>query len=360
MISRFFSPAILLALALAPAHVGGQNQQPGESDVVGEVFASDASVQGSVIFASGGTRLLSGSTVSAGAAAATVRLKRGGEVRVCPGSDVQVNSLTNPNQPRGLVLSLDTGMLEAHYSLPAGSDSVVTPDFRITFTGPGDFHVAIGADAHGNTCVQPLHGNNSAIIVSELMGEGSYQVKPNVGMYFLSGRVKQAVPDVPVCGCPVSAAPRTVQATQPQPVPIPLTPEKTTNAAAPQPPLQVTTQPPLQVATNQVPLEVTTQPAPGNVTQPLPSSQPSDVHVQVDAPVVFNAADPGAALEAEQLVKLPLTQLPWFSTEQVVPPTIVQTAAAPPQEKPKEKKKGFFGRLRGMFAALFGNKSGDK
>src|SRR5579859_1691943 len=346
MNSRLCSPAILLALALAPAHVGGQNQQPGESEIVGEVFASDASVQGSVVFASGGARLLSGSTVSAGGAAATVRLKRGGEVRVCPGSDVQVNSLTNPNQPQGLVLSLDTGMLEAHYSLPAGSDSVVTPDFRITFTGPGDFHVAIGADAHGNTCVQPLHGNNSAIIVSELMGEGSYQVKPNVGMYFLSGRVKQAVADVPVCGCPVSAAPRTMEATQQPPIPIPLTPEKTTSAGATQPPLQVTTQPPLEVATN--------QPAPGNVTQPLPPTQPNEVHVQVDTPIVFNAAEPGPALEAEQLVKLPLTQLPWFSTEQVMPPTVVQTTAAPPQEKLKEKKKGFFGRLRGMFAALFG------
>src|SRR5579859_558057 len=346
MNSRLCSPAILLALALAPAHVGGQNQQPGESEIVGEVFASDASVQGSVVFASGGARLLSGSTVSAGGAAATVRLKRGGEVRVCPGSDVQVNSLTNPNQPQGLVLSLDTGMLEAHYSLPAGSDSVVTPDFRITFTGPGDFHVAIGADAHGNTCVQPLHGNNSAIIVSELMGEGSYQVKPNVGMYFLSGRVKQAVADVPVCGCPVSAAPRTMEATQPPPIPIPLTPEKPIGAGA--------TQPPLQVATNEPPLQVA--PAPGNVTQPLPPTQPNELHVQVDAPVVFNAAEPGPALEAEQLVKLPLTQLPWFSTEQVVPPIVVQTSAAPPQEKPKEKKKGFFGRLRGMFAALFGNK----
>ncbi len=347
MISRFCSPAILLALALTPAHVGGQNQQPGESEIVGEVFASDASVQGSVVFASGGARLLSGSTVSAGGAAATVRLKRGGEVRVCPGSDVQVNSLTNPNQPQGLVLSLDTGTLEAHYSLPAGSDSVVTPDFRITFTGPGDFHVAVGADAHGNTCVQPLHGNNSAIIVSELMGEGSYQVKPNVGMYFLSGRVKQAVPDVPVCGCPVSAAPRTMEATQQPPIPIPLTPEKTTSAGAAQPPLQVTTQPPLEVATN--------QPAPGNVTQPLPPTQPNELHVQVDTPIVFSAAEPGPALEAEQLVKLPLTQLPWFSTEQVMPPTVVQTTA-PTQEKPKEKKKGFFGRLRGMFAAFFGNK----
>jgi hypothetical protein len=70
--------------------------------------------------------------------------------------------------------------------------------------------------------------------------------------------------------------------------------------------------------------------------------------------MVFNAADPGPALEAEQLVQLPLTQLPWFAPEPVAPPAIVRISVMPPAEKPREKKKGFFGMLRGMFAAIFG------
>jgi len=317
----------LVCLVFATVWLSAQNPQPAESDVVGEVYASDASVQGSVIFASGGTRLLSGSTVSSGTATTALRLSRGGEVRVCPGSNVQVNSVVNQSQERNLVLSLDTGGLEAYYSLPSGSDSVVTPDFRITLVGPGEFHVAIGADPHGNTCVQPLRGNNAALIVNELMGEGSYQVKPNQGVYFLNGRIKDAVANVAACGCPATPVRRATETAEQQPV-APVTPDKAPEVAASQPT--------------------------ADVTQPLPPVQPNEVHVQVDAPMVFNAAEPGPAPEIEQLVQLPLTQLPWFSSEPVVPPAVFRVSATPPVEKPKREKKGFFGRLRGMFAAIFG------
>ena len=323
---------VIFLLALVSTGLPAQSPQA-EPDFVGEVFASDASVQGSVIFASGGARLLSGSTVSSGTATTSLRLKRGGEVRVCPGSNVQVNSVVNRIQERNLVLSLDTGSLETHYALPTGSDSVVTPDFKITLVGPGEFHVAIGADVHGNTCVQPLRGNNAALIVNELMGEGSYQVRPNQGVYFPNGRIKDAVANVPACGCPLPAAARTVETAQ-QPAPAgqqKVPPEKAADIAANQP---------------------------ESVTQPPPPVQPNEVHVQVDAPMVFNAADagPASALEAEQLIALPLTQLPWFAPEPVVPPAIVRVMASPPEERPKEKekKKGFFGRLRGMFASIFG------
>ncbi len=135
----------LVCLVFAAVWLSAQNPQPAESDVVGEVYASDASVQGSVIFASGGTRLLSGSTVSSGTASTALRLSRGGEVRICPGSNVQVNSVVNQSQERNLVLSLDTGGLEASYSLPSGSDSVVTPDFRITLVGPGEFQSSMNS-----------------------------------------------------------------------------------------------------------------------------------------------------------------------------------------------------------------------
>jgi hypothetical protein len=241
--------------------------------------------------------------------------------------------MVNQIQERNLILSLDTGSLETHYSLASGSDSVVTPDFKITMVGPGEFHVAIGADTHGNTCVQPLRGNNAALIVNELMGEGSYQVKPNQGVYFPNGRVKDADANVPACGCPLPPAnPRAVETAQ-QATPDKVPPEKAADLAA-------------------------TQPEPRDLTQPPPPVRPNELHVQVDAPMVFNASEPGpvAALEAEQLVQLPLTQLPWFSPEPVAPPAIVQITIAQLPEKPKEKKKGFFGRLRGMFAAIFGGK----
>src|SRR4051794_27280148 len=81
---------------------------------IGEVFATDASVSGSVVMAAGGTHVASGSAVTAGRNAASLRLDRGGEVRVCPGTTVNVTAAA---RSRGLMLSLSDGTIETHYSV---------------------------------------------------------------------------------------------------------------------------------------------------------------------------------------------------------------------------------------------------
>ncbi len=147
LFSCLFLPA-LLVLAMQGASVAQQT--------VGELYATDARVKGSVILAGSGTSVLSGSSIQAGAQAATLKLERGGSLLVCPGTKL---SVTTSQSGRELMFSLNSGNLEMNYPIGAAADTLLTPDLRLLMPGPGTVHVAVHITAQGDTCVQSLPWN---------------------------------------------------------------------------------------------------------------------------------------------------------------------------------------------------------
>jgi hypothetical protein len=356
---------------------------------IGYVVASDATVKGSVAVVSTGTRVMSGSSVTAGQGPASLRLLRGGEVRICPRASV---SLTNSHTGRDLVLGMGTGVIETHYALNSTADTILTPDFRILLAGPARFHVAIGADARGNTCVRSLEGSNGSILITEMMGDGVYQVHPGEQAYFRDGKIASVDGNVPPdCGCPPAEP---VMTAEPQPAPTPAIPFPQSGAAPAQPvPSAPAQQGSVEIPANSpeailaqhgtlVPalpnVTPTVAPPPNAVSQnvavPQAAAPPeasgasnveaqvrltspdNDLHVQVDAPFVYRAED--SAPPAPIVARLTLRAMPALLSDSVAvapPDTVAATPRAANTNTPSNKpqRKSFFGHMRSFFASIF-------
>ena len=74
--------------------------------VIGELFSTEESVQGTALVAGTGMSVASGSQLSAGQSVASLILSRGGQIRICPRTSISVNSVPNNE---GLLLALESG-----------------------------------------------------------------------------------------------------------------------------------------------------------------------------------------------------------------------------------------------------------
>ena len=295
--------ALPLAAAVCSLPVSGFAQQ-----AIGQLYASDASVKGSVVLASSGTSVLSGSSIQAGAQAALLRLDRGGSVTVCEGTKLSVAS---SQTGRELLFSLNTGNLELDYPLGTEADRLLTPDFQLMLPGPGTVHVAVRITPQGDTCVQSLPSNVSAIVVSESMGDATYQVKPDEAVLFHGGHLNQASHSAGNCGCP---KPPVVQVAK-------LTPP-------PAPPAQ-----------------------PANIVPAAPA--PPNQHVAVEAPFIYRGNDPAPDLTASVAVlKLENNRLIALQPT-VLPPPHAKKQAVQSTQTAKKESHGFFSRVGAFFASIF-------
>jgi hypothetical protein len=306
---RDFFLLLLTSLLCALQGLGAAQQ------TIGELYATDASVKGSVILAGSGTSVLSGSSIQAGAQSATLKLDRGGNVLVCEGTKLSVTASQNG---RELLFSLNSGKVELNFPLGTEADSLLTPDLRLLMPGPGTVHVAVRVTPQGDTCVQSLPWNVSAIVVSETMGDATYQVKPDEAVFFRGGRLGDSSKSKENCGCPTS------QVTQ-----------QVAKAAPPPPP-----QP---------------KPAEPMATKPLPPPSPEQ-HLAVAAPFVFRADDPVPDLTANvALLRMENTKVVQLEPT-VLPPATQAKKSKPPQATETAQKKeshGFFSKVGSFFASIF-------
>lgn len=291
-----------------------------------------------------GKRSPAGSSLTAGSDTAVLRLSRGGEVRVCPGTKV---SVTPSKNGKDLMFGISTGALEMHYELDAYADTVLTPDFRILFAGPGEFHYAVSADAHGNTCVRALIGNASSALVTELLGDRVYHVEPAEQAMFHSGQIDKVDANVPLeCGCAPTVP---VMRTDASPGLAPDS-ESRVNPTLAQ---GGASSAPEAKALNDAGRTLSSGPE----TRPLPPSQPNDVHIQVDAPFVFNGkkssnAPPAPVVEAAALpVMEPSARLARFEP-QAQPPE-VKPPVPPPTAQENSDHPPLLRRIGRFFAAIF-------
>ncbi|HEY5175800.1 MAG TPA: hypothetical protein VII95_09590 [Terriglobales bacterium] len=303
-------------LLLPPMLVLGMCCTAEAQQTLGELYATDARVKGAVVLVGSGTSVLSGSSIAAGAQNATLKLERGGSLLVCSGTNLSVNASQNG---RELMFSLNSGNLEMNYPLGAAADTLLTPDLRLLLPGPGTVHIAVKVSPQGDTCVQSLPWNVAAIVVSETMGDATYQVKPDEAVLFKGGHLSEAAATKQNCGCPLS-----------QPIP----PTQVAKAAPPPPPAEPKPTPPA----------------------PKPAPVDQNVHIAVSAPLVFRADDPAPDL-AEIVASLKLEHNQVMQLEPVVlpppEPKKMHAERRTPGVARKEPKHGFLSKVGAFFATLF-------
>jgi len=285
-------------------------------------------------------RQASGSSFSAGYSTEVLRLSRGGEVHLCPGTTI---SIVHPQNGGDLLLGMGVGSIETHYALEQSADTILTPDFRMLLRGPGEFHYAIRVDARGDTCVRALPGNTAPIIVYESIGDGKFEVVPSEQLVFHGGhlsttdtafrssevaQVEHIVPED--CGCP---PPVPVLRAELPGMPAPAE-NKISFPFAPAPPT-------VEAERTRPTLAQNASPAPEISPSPLPA--PNGRTADFEATIVFSKKDP----PSPKPVDLPL------SNRHIVVPGPVVASPPSPHVANQKARKGVLRKITGFLSRIF-------
>jgi hypothetical protein len=181
--------------------------QPKQPASLATVSLQGVTVSGSLSVADGRAVIGNNGTITAVDQTAQVELTRGGSLNVC--STTKVHLTTDTSTPGGaLMIALDRGAFEAHYTAGEYSDVILTPDLRILVSPPGEVDLSLRVNEQGDTCVDN-HGSNAPyVLATNLFSGGAYRVQPNQRVLFEHGSLNEVVDnEKDPCGCPAETPP---------------------------------------------------------------------------------------------------------------------------------------------------------
>lgn len=201
------------AMALAVgARVSAQDSSP-----IAYVPVAGVTVSGSLEVENGRASIANNGTIRAGDHAVDVKLARGGELKVCGTTKVQLSRDTSVQAAdAGLMIALDRGALEASYKPGKYSDVLLTPDLRILISGPGFADLKIRVNEKGDTCIDNHGAEAPYVTVTSQFAGGLYRVQANQRVMFEGGSLTNVVDnEAEPCGCPAASAPTVLVANVP-------------------------------------------------------------------------------------------------------------------------------------------------
>ena len=182
-------------LLVATAFAGAQ--QP-----IGTVSTADATVAGSLAVNNGQAVLDGSASVTAKDQTATVKLNRGGEVRVCATSSLHLTEGKSTSGPAPLLVTLDRGAAEIQMPVTE-SDAIMTPDLRIAMKARGPLDLRLRVTSNGDTCVENHGADAPALRVTDPFGGAMYILLSGQHVLFEHASLKEVVDnESSPCGCP--------------------------------------------------------------------------------------------------------------------------------------------------------------
>jgi hypothetical protein len=168
-----------------------------------------ATVSGALMVSGGKAIIAASGSVSSGERTTEVVLPRRGILRVCALTTVKLaaGASAHEGEPAGVLMAFDHGALELSFANQRGSDTLLTPYFRLLIDGPGSAEIKVRLGSGGDTCIDNAasHGAGIApnVTVASVFEGGSYRVQAGQHVMLQHGSLREIVDnEKEPCGCP--------------------------------------------------------------------------------------------------------------------------------------------------------------